>query len=67
MAFGSGLHQWGFTLKKFARTYAAKFSTDEASFMKKLWGDWYYDQVGRMTTRHHRNEWRACCLSPITA
>jgi len=44
VAFGSGLHQWGFTLKKFARTYAAKFNTDEASFMGKLWGDWYYDQ-----------------------
>lgn len=50
VAFGSGLHQWGFTLKKFARVYAAKFATDEASFMQKLWGDWYYDQDGKKWT-----------------
>merc|ERR1719424_2092022 len=29
IAFGSGLQQWGFTLKKFARMYAAKFGTQE--------------------------------------
>ena len=29
VAFGSGLHQWGFTLKSFARVYAAKFNTTE--------------------------------------
>jgi elongation factor 2 len=53
VAFGSGLHQWGFTLKKFARTYAAKFSTDEASFMKKLWGDWFYDADAKKWKNHN--------------
>jgi elongation factor 2 len=37
VAFGSGKHQWGFTLKKFAKMYAAKFQTDEQSFQEKLW------------------------------
>jgi len=43
VAFGSGLHQWAFTLKKFARTYGAKFGVPEEKMMQKLWGDWYYD------------------------
>jgi len=43
VAFGSGLHQWGFTLKKFARTYAKKFGTSEDKLMQKLWGDWFFD------------------------
>jgi len=44
VAFGSGLHQWGFTLKKFAKMYAEKFGTEESKMMDKLWGDWYFDQ-----------------------
>lgn len=47
MAFGSGLHQWGFTLKKFAKIYAAKFGTLEEKMMQKLWGDWYFDAAGK--------------------
>eukprot|EP00611_Tribonema_gayanum_P020160 TRINITY_DN3625_c0_g1_i1.p1 TRINITY_DN3625_c0_g1~~TRINITY_DN3625_c0_g1_i1.p1 ORF type:complete len:900 (+),score=397.26 TRINITY_DN3625_c0_g1_i1:89-2701(+) len=43
VAFGSGLHQWGFTLKKFAKMYASKFGTQEDKMMNKLWGDWYFD------------------------
>jgi elongation factor 2 len=43
VAFGSGLHQWGFTLKKFAKMYASKFGTQEDKMMGKLWGDWYFD------------------------
>ena len=42
VAFGSGLHQWGFTLKGFARIYAAKFGTTEEKMVQKLWGDWVY-------------------------
>jgi len=42
VAFGSGLHQWGFTLKHFARFYAAKFNTTEEKFTEKLWGDWVF-------------------------
>ncbi|CAM9687748.1 unnamed protein product [Chrysoparadoxa australica] len=47
VAFGSGLHQWGFTLKKFAQIYAAKFGTQEDKMMGKLWGDWYFDAEGK--------------------
>lgn len=47
VAFGSGLHQWGFTLKKFAKIYAAKFGTQEEKMMQKLWGDWYFDAAGK--------------------
>jgi len=43
VAFGSGLHQWAFTLKRFARTYGAKFGVEEDKMMNKLWGDWYFD------------------------
>jgi len=43
VAFGSGLHQWGFTLKKFARIYAKKFGIEESKMMDKLWGDWFFD------------------------
>merc|ERR1719356_694643 len=43
VAFGSGLHQWAFTLKKFAKTYGAKFGIAEDKMMSKLWGDWYFD------------------------
>jgi elongation factor 2 len=42
VAFGSGLHQWGFTLKSFARVYAAKFGTTEEKMVEKLWGDWVF-------------------------
>lgn len=45
VAFGSGLHQWGFTLKNFARFYAAKFNTTEDKMVEKLWGDWVFVQA----------------------
>jgi len=45
VAFGSGLHQWGFTLKNFARFYAAKFNTTEDKMVEKLWGDWVFATV----------------------
>ncbi|CAM9129394.1 unnamed protein product [Phaeothamnion confervicola] len=47
VAFGSGLHQWGFTLKKFAKLYGEKFGIQEDKMMQKLWGDWYFDQEGK--------------------
>lgn len=45
VAFGSGLHQWGFTLKNFARFYAAKFKTTEDKMVEKLWGDWVFSSA----------------------
>eukprot|EP01038_Epipyxis_sp_PR26KG_P009049 gene9049-12203_t len=45
IAFGSGLHQWAFTLKVFARFYATKFNTTEEKMTEKLWGDWVFATV----------------------
>jgi elongation factor 2 len=42
VAFGSGLHQWGFTLKVFAKVYASKFNTTVEKMTEKLWGDWVF-------------------------
>ena len=41
--FGSGLHSWGFGIHTFARFYSKKLGVDEATLMKKLWGDYYFD------------------------
>lgn len=46
VAFGSGLHQWGFTLKTFAKVYASKFNTTEEKMTEKLWGDWVFATDG---------------------
>lgn len=43
VVFGSGLHQFGFTLRRFAEFYKAKFSIPEADLVKKLWGDNYFN------------------------
>jgi len=50
VAFGSGLHQWAFTLKGFAKTYGAKFGVPEEKMMEKLWGDWYFDAKRKVWT-----------------
>lgn len=43
VAFGSGLHGWAFTLRRWASLYASKFGVDENKMMSRLWGDNYYD------------------------
>ncbi|KAJ2650862.1 translation elongation factor 2 [Coemansia sp. RSA 1250] len=43
VAFGSGLHAWGFTLRQFAVRYAKKFGTDREKVMKRLWGDNFFN------------------------
>lgn len=47
VAFGSGLHCWGFTLTKFAELYAKKFGIPTEKLMKRLWGDNYFDPAGK--------------------
>jgi elongation factor 2 len=54
VAFGSGLHQWAFTLRKFARSYSAKFGVEEDKMMEKLWGNWFYDSEKHVWT-HSNN------------
>jgi elongation factor 2 len=55
VAFGSGLHQWAFTLKKFAQTYGAKFGVDEDKMMSKLWGDWFFNPDKNVWTNQNKN------------
>merc|ERR1711870_173618 len=43
VAFGSGLHGWGFNVERFAKIYAAKFSMDKEKMMKRLWGDNFFN------------------------
>ncbi|XP_033740438.1 elongation factor 2-like [Pecten maximus] len=43
VAFGCGLHRWGFTLRSFARLYAAKFGLPEEKMMRRLWGEQFYN------------------------
>lgn len=43
VAFGSGLHGWGFTLTRFAKMYAKKFGVAKDRLMEKLWGENYFD------------------------
>jgi elongation factor 2 len=71
VAFGSGLHQWAFTLKRFAKTYGEKFGVPEEKMMGKLWGDWYFDASRKVWTSSDMNGQleRAFCqfiASPIT-
>jgi elongation factor 2 len=55
VAFGSGLHQWAFTLKRFAKTYGAKFNVPEDKMMSKLWGDWYFDAGRKVWTSQNKD------------
>ncbi|EGG13916.1 elongation factor 2 [Cavenderia fasciculata] len=50
VAFGSGLHGWGFTLGKFAEMYAAKFGVPKDKLMARLWGDNYFDGESKKWT-----------------
>jgi len=47
VAFGSGLQQWGFTLKKFAVMYATKFGIKPEDMMRRLWGDTFLDSESK--------------------
>ncbi|KAF7319731.1 Elongation factor [Mycena kentingensis (nom. inval.)] len=47
VAFGSGLHGWGFTLRQFATRYAKKFGVDKEKMMLKLWGDNFFNPATR--------------------
>lgn len=43
VAFGSGLHGWGFNVERFAKIYAAKMGVDKEKMMKRLWGDTFFN------------------------
>ncbi|EIM92120.1 P-loop containing nucleoside triphosphate hydrolase protein [Stereum hirsutum FP-91666 SS1] len=50
VAFGSGLHGWGFSLRQFAHRYAKRFGVDKDKMMAKLWGDNYFNPTTRKWT-----------------
>ncbi|THU93360.1 eukaryotic translation elongation factor 2 [Dendrothele bispora CBS 962.96] len=50
VAFASGLHGWGFTIRQFATRYARKFGVDKEKMMSKLWGDNYFNPTTRKFT-----------------
>eukprot|EP01128_Nolandella_sp_AFSM9_P007306 TRINITY_DN3965_c0_g1_i1.p1 TRINITY_DN3965_c0_g1~~TRINITY_DN3965_c0_g1_i1.p1 ORF type:complete len:841 (-),score=222.54 TRINITY_DN3965_c0_g1_i1:77-2599(-) len=56
VAFGSGLHGWGFTLTKFSEMYASKFGVAQDRMMSKLWGDNFYDPESRKWTSKQVNK-----------
>ncbi|KAI6153791.1 P-loop containing nucleoside triphosphate hydrolase protein [Pisolithus tinctorius] len=47
VAFGSGLHGWGFTLRQFAGRYSKRFGVPMDKLMAKLWGDNFFNPVTR--------------------
>ncbi|RPD82431.1 eukaryotic translation elongation factor 2 [Lentinus tigrinus ALCF2SS1-7] len=50
VAFGSGLHGWGFTLRQFANRYSKKFGVDKEKMMIKLWGDNFFNPATKKWT-----------------
>lgn len=48
VAFGSGLHGWGFTVRQFAVKYAKKFGVDRAKMMERLWVFPFCAPLGRI-------------------
>jgi len=54
VAFGSGLHGWGFNTERFARIYAAKFQMDKEKMMKRLWGDSFFNPKKKVWTNQQK-------------
>ncbi|KIJ65048.1 hypothetical protein HYDPIDRAFT_181421 [Hydnomerulius pinastri MD-312] len=47
VAFASGLHGWGFTLRQFAGRYAKRFGVPKDKLITKLWGDNFFNPATR--------------------
>lgn len=43
VAFGSGLHGWGFNLDQFAQMYTNRFKVKKEKMVRKLWGNNFYN------------------------
>jgi len=54
VSFGSGLHQWAFTLRGFAMMYASKFGVPVKKMMEKLWGDNFFDGSKNKWTKRNK-------------
>ncbi|MCJ1423834.1 Elongation factor 2 [Sticta canariensis] len=56
VAFGSGLHGWGFTVRQFAVKYSKKFGVDRSKMMERLWGDNYFNPKTKKWTKVGEHE-----------
>ncbi|EGC31733.1 hypothetical protein DICPUDRAFT_89525 [Dictyostelium purpureum] len=48
VAFGSGLHGWGFNIDNIARFYSVKFGIPQEKLVEKFWGENYYDPINKV-------------------
>merc|ERR1719163_1845030 len=62
VAFGSGLHGWGFNVERFAKIYAAKMGVDKDKMMKRLWGDMFFNAKKKTWTNVKQPEG---CTEPL--
>jgi len=62
VAFGSGLHGWGFNVERFAKIYAAKMGVDKEKMMKRLWGDNFFNAKKKTWTNMQQPEG---CTEPL--
>merc|ERR1712100_430916 len=62
VAFGSGLHGWGFNVERFAKIYASKMGVDKEKMMKRLWGDSYFNAKKKTWTNVMQPEG---CTEPL--
>merc|ERR1719316_1923155 len=62
VAFGSGLHGWGFNVERFAKIYAAKMGVDKEKMMKRLWGDSFFNPKKKVWTNVMQPEG---CTEPL--
>merc|ERR1712232_1024995 len=56
VAFGSGLHGWGFNVERFAKIYAGKMGVDKDKMMKRLWGDSFFNAKKKVWTNVQQPE-----------
>merc|ERR1712125_284575 len=56
VAFGSGLHGWGFNVERFAKIYASKMGVDKDKMMKRLWGDMFFNAKKKVWTNVQQPE-----------
>lgn len=62
VAFGSGLHGWGFNIERFAKIYAVKMGVDKEKMMKRLWGDSFFNAKKKTWTNVQQPEG---CTEPL--
>merc|ERR1712130_521293 len=56
VAFGSGLHGWGFNVERFAKIYAKKMGVDKDKMMKRMWGDSFFNAKKKVWTNVQQPE-----------